>query len=166
MHQRRVETHVDALALQVHVLIFHVRTAKEVGHTCASLVDEGVVGRELHRSVDAVFLLTVERVQTERVVDGFVVLPDGQLERVHIQGVRQQGCSNCCAVAELGDGIDYMRKGSGDRINCDRVVKTDSHCGCEGIAGNGKGIGGERVVGNDSHSICYRVAGNSKRVGQ
>ena len=81
--EARVQIHMDLLALEVHVLVFHVRLAVKIGHFRASVIDDRVVRNVFHRRVDAVFATAVERVESNAVVDGAVVAIDGQFERVH-----------------------------------------------------------------------------------
>ena len=90
MHLTRVQTHIDLLTLQVHVLVFHVRRAIEIGHVGAGKIDDRVLGGVFHWRVDAVLALAVHRVEADGVVDGFVVPVDGQLQRVHLRCVHLQ----------------------------------------------------------------------------
>ena len=93
MHQAGVQRHVDLVALEVHVLVLHVRLAKEVGHAGDAVVGHGVGGGVLHGGVDAVLALAVQGVGGQGVVDGLVALPDEQLQGVHGRRVGQQALS-------------------------------------------------------------------------
>ena len=92
MHQAGVERHVYLVALQVHVLILHVRLAIEVGNARLALVGHRVLCRIVHRGIDTILTLAIDRIGTQGVVDGFVVYPDGLMQRVHQRSiVLQQG---------------------------------------------------------------------------
>ena len=80
MHHTTVEAHVDFCALQVHVLIFHVGITIDVSRLRRGHIDQRVVALILHRGIDGILLRTVQTVEGNRVVDGFIVLIDGQFE--------------------------------------------------------------------------------------
>ena len=65
MHQTGVERHVNLVALQVHVLILHVRLAIEVGNARLALVGHRVLCRIVHRGIDTVLTLAIDRIGTQ-----------------------------------------------------------------------------------------------------
>ena len=148
MYERGVEAHVYLVALQVHVLVFHVAVAEEVGHTRGSLVDERVLGREHHRCIDAVLLLTVQGVESQRVVDHLIVFIDGQLERVHRGSVALQG--GVGRTIDVDRGFDAVAEGlrsravSKDTV-CENAVSRNA-VGKNAVGGND--LGGDGVLGD------------------
>ena len=87
MHQTAVETHVDLVALQIHVFIRHVGVAKEIGNARPCLIHQRVAGRIADGGINAILALAVHAVQGKGVVDGFVMMVDSQLEGVHPGGI-------------------------------------------------------------------------------
>ena len=83
VNQTAVEHHVDFLALQVHVRIFHVGAAIEVGLSCSGDIGQRVVGRVLRRGVDTVLPLPVNTIECQRVVNHLIIFIDGQFQGVH-----------------------------------------------------------------------------------
>ena len=79
MHEATVEVHVYLVALQVHVLILHVRVAVEECKSRRCLVSQGVFGCIFHRRVDTVFPLSVDTVEGQGVVYGLVMMVNGEL---------------------------------------------------------------------------------------
>ena len=87
MNDAAVHVDMNALALEVHVLIFHVRRTIKIGRSAARIIHHRVLGREVDGRFDAILLLPIERVKMNRVVDGLIVPIDGALQRVHLRGV-------------------------------------------------------------------------------
>ena len=85
--QVAVETHTDILAGEVHVLVFHRRTAIEEGARGAGLVDEGVVGCIFHGGVDTILSALVDAVAGQGVVNNLIIFIDGQFQGIHLRGV-------------------------------------------------------------------------------
>ena len=85
-----VEHHEDLLALQVHVLVFYVGIAVEIGTARCCLIGQRVVGCILDRRVDAILAHAVHAVEGERVVNHLIIIIDGQLKGVHRRGVALQ----------------------------------------------------------------------------
>ena len=88
MDQTAVKTHVDFLTRQVHVFILHVRLPIKMGGLGEGIVHQRVIGGVVDRGINAIFLLTVGRVQGDRVVDQLVATVDGQLDGIHLGGIR------------------------------------------------------------------------------
>ena len=87
MNKTAIEIHGDALTGDVHVLILHIGVPIEVDLLMGGVVDHGVLSLILHGGFQSVFLLPIEGVETDRVVDSLIVVEDGQLQRVHLRGV-------------------------------------------------------------------------------
>ena len=87
VYQTAVHAQGDAVAGQVHVLVLHIGLAVDIGTLGFGVVDQRVVALVAYRCVDTVLLGSVDRVEAYRVVDGFVVVIYGQLERVHLGGI-------------------------------------------------------------------------------
>ena len=83
MHKVTVETHVDLLTLEVHVLVFHLRLSIEMGQSRGGLVGQRVVGGIFHGRIDTVLTTAVDTVECQRVVDGLVMLIDSEFNGVH-----------------------------------------------------------------------------------
>ena len=77
MHKGRVDAHVNFLGSQVHVLVLYGRLSVESCGLGCGVVHQRVVGCVLHGRVDTVGSLSVDGVQTYRVVDSLVVSVDG-----------------------------------------------------------------------------------------
>ena len=87
MYKTAVKTQLDLVALQVHVFILHLSRTVEMSSIGRCHIDQRVVGLIGDGGVDAVFLLTVDRVETQRVVYRLIVMIDSELQRVHARGV-------------------------------------------------------------------------------
>ena len=83
MNERRVKIHPDLVTLQVHVLVFDLCITEEFGIFGHRVVDERVVGRVSHRRIYSFPSRPVDRIGPDRVINGFVMMIDGKLERVH-----------------------------------------------------------------------------------
>ena len=122
--------------------------AEEVGHTRSGLVDERVLGREHHRRIYAVLLLTVQGVESQRVVDHLIVFIDGQLERVHRGSVALQGSVG--RTIDVDRGFDAVAEGlrsravSKDTV-CENAVSRDA-VGRNAVGGND--LDGDGVLGD------------------
>ena len=111
MHEVTVETQVDLLAGEVHVLVFHLRVTIEVRQTRRGTIGQRVVGRIFHRRIDTVLAALVDTVLCQRVVDGLVMLIDSQLDGVHRRGVALQlDCSlrAWCQECVCRQGISHV----------------------------------------------------------
>ena len=87
MNQTAVKTQLDLVALQVHILVLHLSRTVEMGSIGGGHIHQRVVGLIVDGCVDAVFLLTVDGVEAQRVVYRLVVVIDSELQRVHARGV-------------------------------------------------------------------------------
>ena len=87
MHKTAVKTQLDLVALQVHILVLHLSRTVEMGGIGGCHIHQRVVGLIGHGGVDAVFLLTVDGVEAQRVVYRLIVVIDSELQRVHVRGV-------------------------------------------------------------------------------
>ena len=65
---------------------------KEISHAMAGLIEQGVVGRELHGRINTMLSLTIDTVECQRVVNSLIMEIDSQFQRVHHRGVTLQGC--------------------------------------------------------------------------
>ena len=112
-HRTAVQVHEDLVARKFHVLIIHLRIAIQKGRSRGRIVDEGVVGRVLHRCIDAVRACPHHTVGTDGVVDGLVVMVDRQLERVHLRGIRNMlvVLPACPCGLSLKQTVDHNRAG-------------------------------------------------------
>ena len=96
MHQAAVHVHVYPVALQIHVLIKHVRVAEQVGYSCTCLVYDRVFRRVRHGRVYTVLSRPVSAVKRQRIVYSPIVMIYRKLQRVHPGGIRSvmQRCHN------------------------------------------------------------------------
>ena len=93
MHQATVEAHIDLIAREVHILVFHRRLSKKVSQTRLRLIGQGIVGRILYRRVDTTLPAPVDTVKRQRVVDSLVMPVNSQFQRVHRGGIAfHPGC--------------------------------------------------------------------------
>ena len=80
MNDAAIHVDMNALALEIHVLIFHIRRTIKIGRSIACIINHRVVGREVDGCFDAVLLLSIERIEMDRIVNGLVVAIDGKLQ--------------------------------------------------------------------------------------
>ena len=102
MHQVAVEAHRDTVALQIHILVLHLRRTIEVCHLDTSIIRQRVVSRILHRRVDTVLTTAVDAVKLQRVIYSLVVLIDSQFKGVHHRGVAFRLCIGFNTFGEQG----------------------------------------------------------------
>ena len=87
VYKTAVKTQLDLVALQVHVFVLHLSRAVEMGGIGGGHIDQRVIGLIGDGGVNAVFLLSVDGVEAQRVVYRLVVVIDSELQRVHARGV-------------------------------------------------------------------------------
>ena len=112
-HRTAVKVHEDLVARKLHVLIIHLRIAIQKGRSRGRIVDEGVVGRVLHRCIDAVRACPHHAVGTDGIVDGLIMMVDRQLERVHLRGIGNMPAAflvRSCPLS-LQQTVDHNRAG-------------------------------------------------------
>ena len=102
MHQVAVEAHRDTVALQIHILVLHLRRTIEVCHLDTRIIRQRVVSRILHRRVDTILTTTVDAIKLQRVIYSLVVLIDSQFKGVHHRGVAFRLCIGFNTFGEQG----------------------------------------------------------------
>ena len=90
MHQTGVHRHVNLVARQIHILVFYVRLTIQESQLRVTHIHHRVFGGILHRSIDTILALAVQRVGTQRVVNLLIVQPDGFPQRIHACRIQLQ----------------------------------------------------------------------------
>ena len=87
MHDATVETHIDLLARQVHVGIFHMGITIEMSRLGVGIIDQRVTCLIRHGSINTSSLRTEDAVFADRIIYCLVMQIDSQLQRVHAQRI-------------------------------------------------------------------------------
>ena len=98
IHQVTIKTHIDLVALEIHNLILHVGFTKKMSRLRCGIIDQRVLGRVFHWSLNGVLPHLVQTISTDRIIHRLVVPIDSQLQGIHSEGIRN-----------ITDGITVLR---------------------------------------------------------